>query len=317
MIKLIITAVVIFLFGLFVLYNANVRTFLNLSQKKTGSLFYRLLGKYLHDLNLDIERKVNLNRKSVRYRFYVYLKDIIINLDMVRYHVTPFGLFLFILTTAVSSSILFVVLFKEYALFIPALLVFFYLTLIVFRFIALSKFEKKESEIMDTVDLIAMDVRGGVYNAIVRYKKVFHPNIAGYFDEFCDNITLKGYSFKEAMLLLNSKLGPNFTDFAHKAILYEEKADKGMEDIFTSVVEVNRHKRTLRYGCNQKFNDLRLQFIISVAIIAVYGAFSIWTDAFLSHFFLKTFGGKLVLLIDVVIVSVVLTYIASIKSKFL
>ena len=49
------------------------------------------------------------------------------------------------------------------------------------------------------------------------------------------------------MGILNDKLGYNFTDFAQKAVLYEDKADETMEDIFSSIIETNRQRRTLRY----------------------------------------------------------------------
>lgn len=317
MIKLILIIAVILLFGLIVMYNKKVMTILAGSKTKSENIFYRILGQRVKNWNIRVERAASIKKDTWTYKINNYFKEIIVNMDMSKDNVTPVGLIVFISTISLSFSIVFVVWLQEYSLAVPAFCAVFYFIVVVFRFMSLMRYEKKEANIMDVEDLIAMDVKGGVYNAILRYRHSFHPSMRPYFEDFIDNIQNKGYGFKESMLILNDKLGSTFTDFAQKAIMYEEKADKDMDDIFTAIVEINRFRRTLRYESNKKFDKLRLEFIISIGIIAFYCVFSVFSDPFLSYFFTKTFFGKLLIIIDIVVVTAVLGYISSIKAKFL
>jgi hypothetical protein len=304
-------------FGLVLMYNKKIMRALGNSRSTSEGLFFKFFGRHIKRANIKFDRTSNLKKKSTLSKVNNYFKEIIINLDMERDNVTTIGLLAFITSISLASSLSYVFWSGELLLFLPAFCAVFYLTVVVFRFVSLTRFEKKEAEIMDTEDLIAMDIRGGVYNSILRYHKSFHPNIKPYFEEFIDNIQNKGYGFRDSMLLLNGRLGQNFTSFAQKAILYEAKADKDMDDVFSSVVEINRYKRTLRYENNEKFSKLRLEFLISVGIIGAYGFFSIWTDPFLANFFKHSLLGKFLLIIDVFAITAVLSYIASIKAKFI
>lgn len=264
-----------------------------------------------------MERTASIKKGSITHKINVYFKEIITNLDLSKDNVTPIGLLSFIFTLSLSVSILFVVWSGEFFLGVPAFGAVTYFIIVLFRFISLLRFEKKEADIMDSEDLIAMDIKGGVYNAILRYRNSFHPSVKPHFEEFIDNIQNKGYGFREAMTLLNDKLGYTFTNFAQKAIIYEEKADSDMDDIFSSVVETNRFRRTLRHQNNIEFGRLRLEFLVSAGIIAGYALFSVYSDPFLAEFFTNSMFGKLLILIDVVAVTAVLAYIASIKAKLL
>jgi len=135
--------------------------------------------------------------------------------------------------------------------------------------------------------------------------------------EFIDDIQNKGYGFKQAILILNSKLGPNFNEFTQKAIIYEEKADKGMQDIFSSIIDSNRQRRTLRYINDKEFSDLRVQFIVSMVIILGYALMSMVIDSFFVHFFMETLIGRVLIITNIVIVAAVLAYMASIKAESL
>lgn len=317
LIKLAFILGVILGFGLLIMYNQRIIKFLSTSKGKSETLFYKLIGRHMSRWHKRIDRSVNLKKGTKRYKIYTFFQDIIVNLGMSRYHVTPLGFLTFIVCMSLSLAILTVVLFKEASLFVLSFGSFIFFFIILFRFLSLTMYEKREARIMDSVDLLSMDVKGGVYNAIVRYKNSLHPSIRPYFEEFVNNIQFEGYSFKEAMLNLNDKLGSEFTDFAHKAIIYEEKADEDLEEIFSTIVETNRNKRTLRYLNNEKFSQLRFEFILSNLIIAGYGMFTIWTDPFMRNFFTNTTFGKVLLILDLVLVTLVLAYISSIKSKSL
>lgn len=317
MVKSLLFLAVIVLFGCMAMYNHKILAWLSGFLEKTGVWFFQAFGKKISRLNVRTDRHVELNKGSLVYKVNEFLKDIIVNLELSKENVTPVGLLLFWVSTAFAGSSAYVFWSGEGWLAIPSFLALLYFIIVLFRFISLMNYEKKELEIMDTEDLLVMDIGGGVYNAIVRYQDSFHPNIRPYFLEFIDNIRAKGYGFDRAMVILNERLGSNFTDFAQKAIIYDNKADDKMADIFSAIVERNRFKRTLRDRNNKKFNELRFQFLVSTIIIGLYGLFSIFTDPFMYHFFTNTLWGKVVIIADLVLVTAVLAYISSIKAKFL
>jgi hypothetical protein len=317
MVKVLLIVSLVVIFGAIVMYNQKILTFLNSSKSKSGSVFYRLFGRHMLRVNTKFSRASSLKKNSLINKIDLYFKEIISNLGLAKDNVTVVGLLTFIASVSFSLSFVYAIWSGSFFLFFPAFAAMVYFLIVLFRFSALLRYEKREAEIMDTQDLITMDIRNGVYNAIQRYHNSFHPNIKPYFVDFLDDINNKGYSFKDAMIILNEKLGPNFTDFAHKAISYEDKADENMDDIFSTVVEINGFKRQLRYDNNHKFNSLRVEFIVAIVIITLYGLFSFSTDAFLSNFFSNSIGGKVVLIADVVIVTGVLAYISSIKAKFM
>ena len=317
LIKLVAVVVCVLGFGFIALYSNKIIATLVTSKDFMSKWYYKFFGKTLKSIHTSFYRKADLNRESIFYKIYYFFEELIINLDMKKDNVTVTGLLVFILSVSFAGGAVLSFIMDSFGLIIPITAAFAYLMIVLFRFAGLMKYEQRESEIMDAVDLLVSDVRGGIYNAILRYKDSFHPNIRPLFLNFIDDVQNKGYSFKQAMSTLNDRLGSNFTDFAQKAVLYEDKADNTMEDIFSSIVETNRQRRTLRYINNVKFAELRTQFIVSFLLIIGYGIFATVFDPFIFTFLTQNFFGKLLLIGDIVIVAFVLSYLASVKAKSL
>ncbi|GJM70479.1 hypothetical protein HMSSN036_26950 [Paenibacillus macerans] len=103
------------------------------------------------------------------------------------------------------------------------------------------KAEKLES-IMDAEDIICPLAREGVLVAIKKVMEsdeYIRPSIRPYFQQFIDNCENNGYSFKQAITVLNRQLGPKFDNFTKKAIVFEYNERKGMADIFLDIVDEN------------------------------------------------------------------------------
>lgn len=315
--KILGVALCVLAFGFLALYSNKVVTALVTSKDFMNRWYYKLFGKTLKSMHTSFSRNAQLNKYSKTYKIYHFFDELIINLDMKKDNVTVTGLLVFIISISVAGSIFLSFLMSSIAMFIPIVAALFYLIVVILRFAGLMQYEQREAEIMDAVDLLVSDIRGGIYNAILKYQDSFHPNVKPFFLGFIDDIQNKGYSFKQAMGILNDKLGPNFTDFAQKAVLYEAKADETMEDIFSSIIETNRQRRTLRYINNIKFAELRTQFIVSFILILGYGIFSTLFDPFIFQFLTQNFFGKCLLIGDIVVVAFVLSYLASIKAKSL
>ena len=302
-----------------IIVTQNIRI-LSLGGKLLGKLanfINKIMGRRVRDFNTKILRSAYLNKETLQYRIVKYFEDLIMNLDLHKDGVSVAGLIIFMLLIAFVITVAVNSFFTLGALFPLAYCAVFAVVFIIFKLVSLTHVEKREEMIMDAVDFLVSDIKGGVFNAMMRYEYNFNPAIRPYFSECIDDVKNKGASFEEAMLKLNAQLGITFTDFAYKAIIYEAKADDGLEDLFSSIIETNRNRRNLRYINNQEFNALKLEFLVSLGIIVAYAAFFMLTDAWAMNFISNTVPGRLMVIADVVIVAAVLAFITNIKAKSL
>lgn len=317
-IRFVIAAVLIAALGYFIMYNRRLTGAFISYREKFAKVLFGSIGKKVKKTNIKVQRKATLNRDSTFYKVYHYYDDILVSLDMKKDGVSVTGLLAFMLFTSLAVAVITLIFMNNYNIFVilGVVCAVFYLETTLFKLSAVTMYEKREAEIMDAVDLLVSDIKSGVYNAIVRYKDSFHPDIKPYFLEFIDDVQNKGYGFRQAMLLLNERLGMTFSEFAHKAILYEEKADKNMDDIFSSIIEVNRQRRSLRYVNNIEFANLRTQFLVSFAAIVGYALFAMFMDDWIRGFMFSAVG-TVFIIVDILIVTIVLNYMAVIKAQSL
>lgn len=317
---LVTTAIVIFAAVVFV--SQNVRILRGIGRLCEGfmALIYKLLGKNINNINKKVMRSAYLNKDTMQYKIVKYFEDMIRNLDLERDGVTVTGMLMFITVCSVLISLVMNGLMHfGIFLFIPLVAAVWFVFFVLFRFWSLTRTERREALIMDAIDLLVSDIKDGVRNAIERYldADAFHPEIKPYFMECIDNVKNKGFSFADAMLQLNSHLGYTFTDFAYKAIMYEENRDENMDDLFSTIIEVNRNRRTLRAINNMAFNDLKIELLVSLAIIIFYGGYLMGTEPFVFEFFTTSTLGRGIIIGDVFLLGFVLLYITNIKAKAL
>ena len=301
---------------IFIRYNVKVLSLLGRLVQFLSVLVYKVIGTPLKTADKRLLRAAYLNKESFSYKVVNYFEQMIVALDLHKDGVSVSGMLFFLAFTAVAISLVLNMVSNFGALLLPICAVaIFVIVFIVFRVVAMSHIEKRDGYIMDAVDFLVADISGGVMNAIVRYEGAIHPAIRVYFTQFIDAVRNQGYSFADAMLDLNSKLGPTFSDFAYKAIMFEDKADEGMEEIFTSIIEKNRNRRTLQYNNNLIFNEVKMTFLVSVGIVVFFAVSRVKTDAYFYHFFTESGMGKLLIIADIIIIAAVLAYISAIKSK--
>lgn len=318
MIKAFLVLICCIILGLFIYYNRKIIGAVERQKDNYENFVLRYLGRHVSTLHSNLVKIGDTHNKTTFSKLDNYFDSILVNLDMKRNHVTTTGFMLFIGVISFGLSV--VVGTMTGSLLIAILLTpaFSYFITVGFKFISIVKFEKKESLIMDAEDLLATDITGGgVYNAIKRYSKNFHPDIQVYFEEFLDNVQTKNMSFRKSMKLLNDRLGRSFDGFAQKSMMYEESGEESMEDMFAAIIDKNRRKRDIRANNNRRFNELRMQFIASFLLIVGYFVMMLVTDYNVRNFFLHTTFGNLLIIIDIVIVTAVMAYLASVKASFI
>lgn len=154
------------------------------------------------------------------------------------------------------------------------------------------KAEKLEN-IMDAEDLICPLAREGVLVAIKKVMasdEYISPNIRPYFQQFIDNCENNGYSFKQAIMILNRQLGSKFDNFTKKAIVFEYNERKGMADIFLDIVDENAVLREINSKKERIFRKMNRDFIMKTAIIILFFLYALSVEEFRNFMLMNDFG---------------------------
>jgi len=150
--------------------------------------------------------------------------------------------------------------------------------------------------IADAEDAICPLAREGVLVAIkniMENEAAIHKSIRPYLHEFIDNCEIGGYSFRQAMTLLNRRLGPRFDNFAKKAIIFEYNERRGMADIFMDIVDENAVVREINARKEEQFRKMNRDFIIKIVIIVLFFIYALSVREF-REFMLFTGAGKFI-----------------------
>lgn len=280
--------------------------------------FSETVGVYSTSKEFLLQRYVYQHSSGYVAKLYNWVNQQLVALGLRRIGVSVFGYMMFWAIVAfIISTLLNIVLSMGFAFFPFMFLGVYVVVLMLTRVMVADRMERRESDIMDAIDLIVPEVYNGVKNAIVTYKDNFAPSVKDDFQAFITNIQDRGYSFADAMYILSDSLGVVFQDFAQKAIYFESAGEHEMVEIFNDITETNRLRRQLRDENNNAFSALKTSFITSVLMTFGYFIFLMITDDFSRAFFLGQTAGKILLLVIIGIVFAVLAYITIIKSKLI
>lgn len=274
------------------------------------------LGSFTTRKEYAIQRYVYQHRNSIVAKVYNWVNVQIIALGLKHMGVSPLGYLIFWGFAAFVLTIIVSIL-TGMGLFMTSLfwLIIYVCLLVMTRVIVSERMEKRETDVMDAIDLIIPEIQHGVKNAILTYQDNFPVSLRVEFKTFVSNIQDRGYSFNDAMYILADQLGLIFYDFAQKAIFYEAVGEEDMVDIFSDITETNRIRRELRDKNTIIFNNLKVSFIASSVITFGYFVFLMATDSFSRDFFLQETAGKFLLIVILLVVFGVLSFITTIKSR--
>lgn len=274
------------------------------------------LGTYSTNKDYELQRYVYQHPHSLLSNFYTFINEQLLALGLKRAGVSVVGYLLFWAVIAIiAGTLVGLILMLGPAITVLVWGCFFFVEIVMTRVVVSERMEKRESDVMNAVDLIVPEVGNGVKNAILQYMDNFAPSLQADFRAFVNNIQERGYSFEAAMYILADNLGLVFKDFAQKAIYYEAIGDKNMQDIFTDISETNRLRRQLRDENASEFAGLKTTFLVSAGMTAAYFMFLMVTDSFSRYFFLQFWVGKVLLILMILVVFCVLAFITTIKSK--
>ena len=283
---------------------------------KCYKTFEKRIGSFTTRREYAIQRYVYQHRSSLVAKLYNWVNVQIIALGFKNLGVTPLGYLIFWGFVAFILTIV-ITLVSSMNIFMSAFFwgIIYVCLLTMTRVVVSERMERRETDVMDSIDLIIPEIHNGVKNSILRYQDNFPLSLRPEFKSFVSNIQDRGYSFNDAMYILADQLGLIFYDFAQKAIFFEAIGEADMIDIFSDITETNRIRRELRDKNKTVFNGLKVSFIASAVITFGYFVFLIITDSFSRSFFLQNSIGKFLLIVIMLVVFGVLSFITTIKSR--
>jgi hypothetical protein len=271
-------------------FEGSLKTFLDV----LDSLAERL-GKYNTKRYIERIKKERIvkRKENVFAKYNRLVEGLILDFNM------PFTLesFTSILCILFAISVLVIVIFMQNITLSIVISVSIFIGILTY-FVMQSKSIKAErlENIMDAEDLICPLAREGVLVAIKKVMEsdeYINPNIRPYFQQFIDNCENNGYSFKQAITLLNRQLGPKFDNFTKKAIVFEYNERKGMADIFLDIVDENAVLREINSRKDRIFRKMNRDFIIKTVIIILFFIYSLTVEGF-REFMLYNDLGKVI-----------------------
>lgn len=257
-----------------------------------------------------------INEKHLDSKVYKFLNDLIIDLGEKRKGATPYSFLWLVLLCSflISLSI--------------SLLVFsnWYLTFLLYPIVVMGAFcflytranithDKRIAAVMEAENIICGNIKGGVLSAVKLGIHNFAPEVKPEFQVFIDNIELKNYHMKTAMIELNNNLGSVFDDFAKKCIMFDLEEEHGLVDIFKDVVEVNNIKSRLRLMMKLEFESIFKRFVAGASCVFIVLILFIVIYEILKIFYFKMWIGNIILCTDILLFTSAFVYLTYLRAR--
>lgn len=256
-------------------------------------------GLFIKTLQRDKERerqqkqlaRMGFKKQGWAKKYDEQIRNIIIGLRLGGVSVENFTTgFVFV---GVALFIVYTVLFES--IFIGLILVVPSIIFIIALLVTITKNSVRlnDERVMDSLDIICPTIEHDVISAIKKSLDAIDPKIRIYYVDFLNNIELRGMLFSEAIMILNSKLGPRFSEFADKAVIFQDTGDEGSNEMFIDIVEINRYIREINNRAELKFQEINFNMTGSSLLIMAFMAYT-YVTPLTSEIMVKSMIGKLI-----------------------
>lgn len=281
------------------LFNISLLELLHTAVRKVSYFIGKVVSKREKRYHRDIEIG-KLNNKMRTVKIYKFMHELIIDLKLESTGITPYELMAFIaIGSAIVSYAIALIFFTTTAIMLLLYPIVACATICIMYTRANVAHENRIAAVIESENIICNNIRGGVLLAVKQNLQIIPEETRPYFSDFIDNIEIKNYHIKTALLELNLKLGSMSDDFIKKCIAFELDEEKGVADMFQDVVELNNIKSDLRtemkHSLEDKVNELR----ISVVMIAVFlfGVIAIYPSV--RNMYFNTVVGNIIIVLDI------------------
>lgn len=278
---------------------------------KTFRKIKRKEQRYQHDYEIG-----KLNDKNQKVKLHRFLHELIIDLKLNNYNITPYEFLFFILLGGALISILISVLvFAKISLS----LIIFPITTIGLTCILYTKaniaHDKRIEAVIESENIICNNIKDGIVVAVRNNINVFPKEVKYAFAIFLDDVENKNYHIKSALLNLNNNLGTISNDFIKKCIVFETEEEHGVAEMFLDIVEINNIKTELRTNIKRSIEEIKAQFILGTIMILLFLGGVIAIYDVVAQFYFKNTIGQILLIVDALIIILEFVYITYLRAK--
>lgn len=276
---------------------------------KTVTKVAYYVGKIVSNREKRYHRDIEigkLNNKMRTVKMYRFLKDLIVDLKLESTGITPYELLGFIIIGSfIGSYVIALIFFTTTAIVILLYPICICAVVCILYTKANVAHENRIMAVIESENIICNNISNGVMSAVKQNIHIIPEETRPYFRDFIDNVEIKNYHIKTALLELNMQLGSMSDDFIKKCIAFELREERGIADMFQDVVELNNIKTDLRvkmkHELEEKVNEIR----ISVVMIAIFlfGILAIYPSV--RSMYLNTVAGNIILVIDILLLILV------------
>lgn len=268
-------------------------------------------AKYRRDYEVG-----KINEKKSKVKLYKFLNELIIDLEIREYGITPYELlFLVMLLTFLGQLLFCTVVFKQALMVIPIYPILVVGVFCVMYTQANVAHDARIEAVYEAENIICNNIQLGVVPAVRSSIDMMPKEVRGEFIEFLDNVESKNYHIKTALMALNNSLGSVQDDFIKKCIVYETEEERGIQGMFKDVVEVNNIKLEMRTEMKRQFEKVVQDFIISQCMIFIFlaGVLAIYPNV--REFYFTNGLGQIIIAIDLLLMIIEYVFITWLRAR--
>lgn len=239
----------------------------------------------------EFSRMSNIQKhKSWRYRYYAFVNDLLICLNLKSIGITVEGISIVIglcalaLTFGASMVINNIVLFIiTFAITYVGIFAFLYL-------ISRIGYRERKKEILETLDILCSVMSDGIVLAVKSSMHLIPPSIKPYFSKFLINIENLNKSMEESVMILNDDLGELFDEFCETVIMFEHDRAPGMDSLFSFIIADNAKELLRDKKIERESNKVNKDFAATCILLVLTVLYTIASYDFVRGVYQSSLG---------------------------
>ncbi len=174
---------------------------------------------------------------------------------------------------------------------------------------------KREFAIMDAMDLIIVNLDGGVFKAVKDQIYLFSPLVQNDLRAFVDDVYEYKVPMDAALDSLAIRLGPSFFKFKEKVKEYEAKGRAGMLETFADDMNENMYRRMDMRELMEVLREGNIMFALSLGVcLFLFGIFVLGNPGIMDMVF-KTAIGQIILSINIIAVIMAFSFLQRLREE--
>lgn len=235
-------------------------------------------------------------RKSWKYRYYAFINDLLVCLNLRPLGITVEGLTIVILLCTVVISLCATVIINSFFLFCIAFMIL-YVGIVAFLYlVSRIGYRERKKQILETLDILCSVMSDGIILAVKGSLHLIPPSIKPYFNKFLLNVENLNKSLEESINILNDELGELFDEFCETVIMFEQDRAPGMDSLFSFIIADNAKALLRDKKIERESNKVNKDFAATCILLVVTVLYTVTTYDFVREIYAGSFGQFLLIM---------------------